>query len=311
MSYKTNKYIKNSFGIVPEFVPGKKLTYEIKDKKIYIVGYSGVPKIIPLTDNTSVEPDTETGLGSIVKGRMGFGNVVVKNSSGEHLIEGLKNINLFIEAIFNEINATLDEIPKNPNNAESINDFNENDLSDTIVYYPHIPKAINEIFIYRLKWKYFKKKPAYRNMKRIGDLVRVGDVIAKYGTIEVTSASNGKIVFLSNQQPGKYEWPENPDNILEFSKSLKKEDCYCVGIRILSHNPESSELRITRFYNNGSTYSGIRKNIGETVYSLIEEACANSINIPKHLRKDLMLEKYWKLINQGKGYIKKINSLEN
>ncbi|MFS4491670.1 hypothetical protein [Maribacter sp. 2308TA10-17] len=308
MSYKTNKYIKNSFGIVPEFAPGKKLTYEVKDKNIYIVGYSGVPKVIPLTDNTSVEPDTENGLGSIIKGRMGFGNVIIKNSSGEHRIEGLKNINSFIEAIFNEINGALDEIPKKNQNTEDSNYFNENDLSDVIVYYPHIAKTVNEIFVYRLKRNIFKKKPVYRNLMKNGDIVRKGDVIAEYGTIEITSASDGKIVFLSNEQPGKYEWPQNADSILEFPKDLDNEDCYCVGIRILNNNPESSEFRIKNFYNNGNWFAGNDKKIAETVFSIIDEAYSNTIEIPKHLRKNPILEKYWRLIEDGKGYIEKINS---
>lgn len=104
MSYKTEKYIKNSMGIVPEFRPGKKMTYEIENKKLTITGYSKVPKIIPLTENTSVEPNTEEGIISIVKGRFGFGSVTIKNSSGSHRIEGLKNITSFIEAIYHEIN---------------------------------------------------------------------------------------------------------------------------------------------------------------------------------------------------------------
>lgn len=108
MSYKTNRYIKNTFGIVPEVRLGKKMTYLVENKKLTITSWSGVPKIIPLTESTSVDPLTDKGMFGTAQGAMGFGDVVIKNSSGEHKIEGLKNIREFINAIYFEI-GTLNE----------------------------------------------------------------------------------------------------------------------------------------------------------------------------------------------------------
>lgn len=103
MSYKTHRYIKNTFGIVPEVRLGKKMTYLVENKKLTITSWSGVPKIIPLTESTSVDPLTDKGLLGTAQGIMGFGDVVIKNSSGEHKIEGLKNIKTFINAVHSEI----------------------------------------------------------------------------------------------------------------------------------------------------------------------------------------------------------------
>ena len=95
--------LKNTFGIVPEVRLGKKMTYLIESGKLTITSWSGVPKYIPLTDSTSVEPLTDSSFSSTVHGAFGFGDVVIKSSSGEHHIEGLKNINEFINALNNEI----------------------------------------------------------------------------------------------------------------------------------------------------------------------------------------------------------------
>ena len=52
--------LKNTFGIVPEVRLGKKMTYLIESGKLTITSWSGVPKYIPLTDSTSVEPLTDS-----------------------------------------------------------------------------------------------------------------------------------------------------------------------------------------------------------------------------------------------------------
>lgn len=185
-------------------------------------------------------------------------------------------------------------------------EITENILSNTVVFYPHIPKTVAKILAYRLKRNLFKRKPIYSILKRIGDIVRKGDVIAKYGPIEITAASDGKIVFLSTELPGKVEWSDSSKTV--FSKESKKDDCFCVGIRIINQSPEPSEIFVRNFYNHGNVWVNMEKRRGnETVYTLIDHGlCHPDSYLPADLKKNNILEMYWNLINHGQAYTEKL-----
>ena len=301
MTYKTKSYF-----ILP-VIPNYFKTYGVdSDRKLEIKTIFSGSEIIPL-EGLAVKIDKGRGLKFIINSISNSGNLTLTGSAvnGIRILENVYNVKEFKDAIDGNF------MPTHANNTESLPEFTENDLSNTVIYYPHIPKIVDTILIYRLKRKY-RKEPIYTNLKRTGDLVHKGDVIAKYGPIEVTAASDGKIVFLSQGQPGKLEWPDSSETTVTFSKETKKDDCYCVGIQILNHTPEPSETFIRNFYNHGNVWVNMDKQKGmETVYTLIDHGLCDPDNyLPKELRKSNILKNYWALINQGQAYTESINPTE-
>lgn len=189
MSYKTQRHIKNTFGIVPEIRPDKRMTYEVENKTIKIKGYSGIPQIIPITESTSLIPETGKGITGIVRGSLGFGNVIIKNSSGEHKIEGLKNIKAFMDAVYAEIN---------PNYVKSESDENEDETSknqttyntDVIlsekIMFPTIPRILYKVLS---KNKVTSKYSLFDWKVKDGDFVQQGEVICEINVIPIKDKS--------------------------------------------------------------------------------------------------------------------------
>jgi len=308
MSYKTKPYF-----LIP-VIPNYFKSYNVDvDRNLHVNRLSGESETIPL-EGLASKILKGKGLKFIINLMVGSGDLELTGSAvGRGLtIKNVYNVKQFKDVIDGNL-----KIHTEDSSMKNRKEFMEKDLGDKIIYYPHIPYTIDELLKSQRKRNLLKKEAVYINLKKIGDWVFQGDVIAKYGDIEITAISDGKIVFISSAQPGKHEWPERPDNTIVYPKEINKEDCYCVGIRTLdeypfngTYNEMAPSLQVRYLYNHGKA---IFDNKGlDTFYAIADNAHVgeSAIYIPKHLKNSKELKKYWRLINAGRAYIEKIDSKE-
>ncbi len=182
------------------------------------------------------------------------GTLEVRGLSDTMIVHNLQNINKFWAAC--EGTYTSNEQKTTQVADAKFRNLSERDLSDFVVFYPHIPATMVKL----LKGI----EPSVYNSARLissvneGDWVKEGQVIAKYGKVEINATHDGRIELLGNSEAGIYEWP-NEKNVqphgdyeegdplhlspnfnigqVIFDKNLEERDCYSFALRPV-HDPK-------------------------------------------------------------------------
>jgi hypothetical protein len=166
MNFKTKSYF-----LIP-IIPNIRESFEVNSEtqSLIIQRILGKAEEIKL-EGLSIGISRGAGFKHILNLLFGSGNIELTGSAvnGIRILENIYNVKKFKDAIDGKSVVTSHQ-----NEIANRTEFSENDLGNSIVYYPHIPKSIVEIIDYRAFRKHLRRKPVYRIEKKIGDLVYEG-----------------------------------------------------------------------------------------------------------------------------------------
>jgi len=209
----------------------------------------------------------------------------------------------------------------------------DEDFADCIVFYPHIPRAIDVLLKAMEPEKYSRCVP----LVSVGAVVAEGEAIARYGDITITAPFDGRIEFLGATNPGLHEWPdidhwpiwvegsETQHRIanlnvgaLVFPDGVADSEAYLFALRPV---PPSTSLAagwrwreghypsfgVRYAFDHGNVWLNMDRKEGHTFYTIIDlavfeiESPGSGMPLPEHLRRDKQysgtLARYWPLIH--------------
>jgi hypothetical protein len=195
-----------------------------------------------------------------------LGNVTLSTKNGTTEFMRVNNATSFARALRGEhpdVIADTQQRAAAEKEKHKFDNVTEADMANIVIYYPHIPKAVNTVLQALDPENYFPS--AYKNILKEGTWVRKGDVIARYGRTSITCPFDGRLEMVGNPNPGLNEWPEPQEarhvtgensttfeyrlrelnrGHLVYSQDLPERDCFAFAIRPLKED---------NFYSHGFT----------------------------------------------------------
>lgn len=209
--------------------------------------------------------------------------------------------------------------------ARDLRSLREEDFADCLVHYPHVPKAVNRFLQESDPGTYHDA--AYTVLNRAGALVRVGDVIAKYGAFSITAPVEGRLEFVSTARPGLHEWPDSSTTrpnygALVFDATAHTE-AHSFSIRpVLPEDPsarwawkksEYPYFAVRPAFDRGDVWLDMKRGKGRSFYTVIDllvydlKSAGSGIALPPTLAGNQeyrqQLRRYWDLINHAAAEI--------
>jgi hypothetical protein len=301
MAYKTKSY-----WLLP-FISILCKSYSVNGKELVVRKWNGDEEAIPL-EGVSVEIDRGKWLNLLKNYIFGSGNIRLTGSAlgGERVLLNIRNANTFKKALKGELKSNQ-KIEETKSSAIEKRNWSEDDLGNTEVFYPQIPKTIDRYLKSTNPSKYSDRNFIHRVQE--GAFVDNEEIIANYGDITITSPFAGKITWLGAQSPGRYDW-EVEDYKIECPESGEKRFFYSfavIPVKEQEHNAKSVGVRYA--FNNGNVWLDMKKQKGDSFYTIIDllvyelKQPGNGIKLPSNLANDeeykKKLMKYWSLINNG------------
>ena len=163
---------------------------------------------------------------------------------------------------------------------ERLRNLKDEDLTDWVVYYPHIPKAVHRLLKARDPNRYHDN--AYTIVATKGSGVQKGQVIARYGDFQVTAPFDGRLEMLGDARPGLHEWPDLQEyrhidgteeeqkiaNLnsyaLVFPSSIPEKEAYAFALRPIRNQVGLTESKFNSFtvrpaFDHGQVYLGMKR----------------------------------------------------
>lgn len=322
MSYVTRPYVRYTL-----ICPSPFLKYEITPDKLYIHHeFFGIQLGQPATyslQGADFEP-----VQNILQRILGVGSLTVRSRNGAVTCERISDIEQFRAALEGTHSAIIADKDKERESNKIVN-LTDADLSDCVLYYPHVPKAVDRL-LRALEPTRYNSSP-YVNIAKVGQGVQRGDVIAQYGDIKITAPYSGRIELIGNADPGKHEWPEpqpfdshsiNSGRLL-FPESIDPTECHAFALRPLRDPEYVGEsgnynwFSVRNAFDHGNVWRDMKKKRGNTFYTIIDlTVCdlkypGNGIALPQELRDDTgyrdRLMEYWVLINNASASIRRVH----
>ena len=218
----------------------------------------------------------------------------------------------------------------------------EDDFADYAFWFPHFPKAICRLLAAREPEVYAKRGLEFS--LSAGDFVSEGQVIGRFGDIEVTAPFDGTLTFVGGNKVGIADWfhgrqiawdPDVDPQVavvkklsdgeggfpteIEFEESLSEDECYLFALAPhieRSKIPDDAWIGINRAFDGGRTHRSDNQLTPYTFATLIDKTVQriksssgnHGLPLPDALSTDEEFERllvgYWQRITNGTATVK-------
>lgn len=199
MPYETRPYIP----FVP-FAPNPLKKYEVREGKLFTY-YTlfDLPILRFSAGYRNLDDADPTPHAGVFGHAANMGGVRVETQRSSFDVYRLRDREAFMAAI-ERAQSEAEE------SAEEKSNWNEADLADFLIFYPHIPKAV-ETLLRHIEPENFTEQ-SYTNRVKVGEWVTAGTVVASYGGVEISCPVDGRIEMIGHESPGLHEWPDRKPN---------------------------------------------------------------------------------------------------